>query len=71
VRQRRLYRPRSAELAKYAANAFLAMKITFIHEIADLSCFARQDQKKYAETDAGYPEFWRAGALIVPMHATR
>ncbi|MEJ0012016.1 MAG: UDP-glucose/GDP-mannose dehydrogenase family protein [Bauldia sp.] len=27
---------RTAELAKYAANAFLAMKITFINEIADL-----------------------------------
>jgi UDPglucose 6-dehydrogenase len=26
----------SAELAKYAANAFLAMKITFINEVADL-----------------------------------
>ena len=26
----------SAELAKYAANAFLAMKITFINELADL-----------------------------------
>lgn len=26
----------SAELAKYAANAFLAMKVTFINEIADL-----------------------------------
>ncbi len=29
-------RRRSSELIKYAANAFLAMKITFINEIADL-----------------------------------
>jgi UDPglucose 6-dehydrogenase len=28
--------PESAELAKYATNAFLAMKVTFINEIADL-----------------------------------
>jgi UDPglucose 6-dehydrogenase len=47
---RELYRPlylnetpilfttrRTSELIKYAANAFLAMKITFINEIADLS----------------------------------
>ena len=46
---RELYRPlylnqspllvtsrRTAELTKYAANAFLATKITFINEIADL-----------------------------------
>ena len=26
---------RTAEIIKYAANAFLAMKITFINEIAD------------------------------------
>jgi UDPglucose 6-dehydrogenase len=29
--------PRSAELIKYAANAFLATKITFINEMADLA----------------------------------
>ena len=28
---------RTAELVKYAANAFLATKITFINEIADLA----------------------------------
>lgn len=28
--------PENAELTKYAANAFLAMKITFINEVADL-----------------------------------
>jgi UDPglucose 6-dehydrogenase len=32
----RLHRPSTSELIKYAANAFLAMKITFINEMADL-----------------------------------
>ena len=56
-RMRELYRPlflnetpivfterRTSELIKYAANAFLAMKITFINEIADL-CEASRRQR--------------------------
>lgn len=40
---------RSAELLKYAANAFLAMKITFINEIADLCEAAGGDIRDVAE----------------------
>jgi len=36
TRPRSLYRAPDAELIKYAANAFLATKITFINEVADL-----------------------------------
>ena len=39
---------RSAELLKYAANAFLAMKITFINEIADLCEAAGADVRDVA-----------------------
>ena len=39
---------RTAELAKYAANAFLAMKVTFINEIADLCEAANADVKDVA-----------------------
>ncbi|MBM3521111.1 MAG: UDP-glucose/GDP-mannose dehydrogenase family protein, partial [Alphaproteobacteria bacterium] len=39
---------RSAELIKYAANAFLAMKITFINEIADLCESAGADVQDVA-----------------------
>ncbi len=38
----------SAELAKYAANAFLAMKISFINEIADLCEKAGADVQEVA-----------------------
>jgi UDPglucose 6-dehydrogenase len=38
----------SAELAKYAANAFLAMKISFINEIADLCEVAGADVQEVA-----------------------
>jgi UDPglucose 6-dehydrogenase len=39
----------SAELAKYAANAFLAMKISFINEIADLCERVGADVQEVAE----------------------
>ena len=39
---------RSAELIKYASNAFLAMKITFINEIADLCEVAGADVQDVA-----------------------
>jgi UDPglucose 6-dehydrogenase len=40
---------RSAELIKYAANAFLAMKITFINEIADLCEQVNADIQEVAQ----------------------
>ena len=40
---------RTAELIKYAANAFLATKITFINEIADL---ARESRRRRAGSRA-------------------
>ncbi len=39
---------RSAELIKYAANAFLAMKISFINEVADLCEVAAVDVQEVA-----------------------
>jgi UDPglucose 6-dehydrogenase len=39
---------RSAELTKYAANAFLALKVTFINEIADLCEKAGADVQEVA-----------------------
>ena len=40
---------KSAELIKYAANAFLATKISFINEIANICERAKADVKKVAE----------------------
>lgn len=40
----------AAELAKYAANAFLAMKISFINEIADLCEKVGADVKEVADS---------------------
>ncbi|NRA73595.1 MAG: UDP-glucose/GDP-mannose dehydrogenase family protein [Rickettsiales bacterium] len=37
---------RTAELIKYASNAFLAMKVSFINEIADISTEVGADMKK-------------------------
>ncbi|WP_244500340.1 UDP-glucose dehydrogenase family protein [Methyloceanibacter methanicus] len=42
----------SAELAKYAANAFLAMKITFINEVADLCEMVGADVSEVANAVA-------------------
>jgi UDPglucose 6-dehydrogenase len=57
--------PESAELAKYAANAFLAMKVTFINEIADL-CEAVGAEVQEVATAIGAdgrigPKFLHAG----------
>jgi UDPglucose 6-dehydrogenase len=41
--------PESAELAKYAANAFLATKITFINEVADLCEAVGADVQEVAD----------------------
>lgn len=56
---------RSAELAKYAANAFLAMKISFINEIANVCDRVGADVTKVAEIIGADPRigphFLRAG----------
>ncbi len=44
---------RSAEMAKYAANSFLAMKVSFINEIADL-CEATNANVKEVSKAIGY-----------------
>ncbi|SDC02673.1 UDPglucose 6-dehydrogenase [Paenibacillus sp. UNCCL117] len=44
---------RSAELAKYAANAFLAMKISFINEIANVCDAVGADVRRVADVIGG------------------
>ena len=46
-------RRRSAEMAKYAANSFLAMKVSFINEISDL-CEATNANVKEVSKAIGY-----------------
>jgi UDPglucose 6-dehydrogenase len=57
--------PRSAELTKYAANAFLATKIAFINEIADLCENVGADVEEIARgmgfDDRIGPKFLKAG----------
>jgi UDPglucose 6-dehydrogenase len=58
-------RRRTAELLKYASNAFLAMKVTFINEIADI-CEAADADIGQVEQGLGLdsrigPNFLRAG----------
>ena len=61
----------AAELTKYAANAFLAMKVTFINEIADLCERVGADVHDVARgigldgrigrrSTARHPDWWRA-----------
>lgn len=50
---------RSAELAKYAANAFLAMKISFINEIANLADLVEADVTQVADIIGADPRIGR------------
>ncbi|MDD3270340.1 MAG: UDP-glucose/GDP-mannose dehydrogenase family protein, partial [Syntrophomonadaceae bacterium] len=50
---------RTAELSKYAANAFLAMKISFINEMANIAELVGADIKKIAEIIGADPRIGR------------
>ena len=52
---------RTAESIKYAANAFLATKITFINEIADLSQEVGADAQEVARGASYCEQFFRGG----------
>ena len=63
--QKLVMSPRSAELTKYAANAFLATKISFINEIAHLAEEVGADVEEVAQGIGSDPrigkDFLRAG----------
>ena len=63
--------PELAELAKYAANAFLAMKVTFINEVADLCEAVGADVQEVAtaigaDGRIGRNSFMPARAMAAP-----
>lgn len=51
---------RTAELAKYAANAFLAMKISFINEVANIADLVGADVVQVADIIGADPRIGRA-----------
>ena len=61
----------SAELAKYAANAFLAMKITFINEVADLCETVGADVQEVATAIGADGRIGESFSMPAPAMAAR
>ena len=62
---------RTAELIKYAANAFLATKITFINEIADLAKNSAPTCKRLRAASASTTASARNSCMPAPASAAR
>ncbi|ODN66433.1 UDP-glucose 6-dehydrogenase YwqF [Methylobrevis pamukkalensis] len=62
---------RSSELIKYAANAFLAMKITFINEISDLSEQVGATSRTSPTASASMAASARSSSTPAPATAAR
>ena len=62
---------RTAELIKYAANAFLATKITFINEIADLCEKVGADVQEVARGIGNNDRMGRNSCMRVPASEDR